>query len=184
MKKIINLFIGTNNKGKLKEIRSLLPKYIKIYSTKDINVKSPKENGKSFEENSIIKSKYFSKKTSLTCLADDSGLEIDILNKAPGIYSARWAGKRLDFSKAIKRVYRELHKKDKNWRSKKIRARFICALSISFLDKKIICVLGKVEGTISPTPKGNRGFGYDPIFIPFGKKFSHYFRNIFSNLIG
>ncbi len=172
MKKIINLFIGTNNKGKLKEIRSLLPKYIKIYSTKDINVKSPKENGKSFEENSIIKSKYFSKKTSLTCLADDSGLEIDILNKAPGIYSARWAGKRLDFSKAIKRVYRELHKKDKNWRSKKIRARFICALSISFLDKKIICVLGKVEGTISPTPKGNRGFGYDPIFIPFGKKFT------------
>ena len=120
MRKIINLFIGTNNKGKLKEIRSLLPKYIKIYSTKDINIKSPNENGKSFEENSIIKSKYFSKITSLPCLADDSGLEIDILNKAPGIYSARWAGKKLDFNKAIERVYRELNKKDKNWRLKKL----------------------------------------------------------------
>ena len=104
------------------------------------------------------------------CLADDSGLEIDFLNKKPGIYSARWGGKHGDFSKAIKRVYRELNKKDKNWKNKKIKARFICALSISYLNKKIACVLGKVEGHISDKAKGKNGFGYDPIFIPLNKR--------------
>ena len=113
MKKITSLLIGTNNKGKLKEIKALLPKYIKIYSVSDFHLKSPRENGKTFEDNSIIKSKYFSKKTNLPCLADDSGLEINILNKAPGIYSARWGGRNSNFNKAIKRVYRELNKKDK-----------------------------------------------------------------------
>jgi XTP/dITP diphosphohydrolase len=166
MKKISQLLIGSNNKGKLKEIKALLPKRIKIYSTSDFNIKSPVENGKTFEDNSIIKSKYFSKKTNLPCLADDSGLEIDILDKAPGIYSARWGGKNSDFNKAIKRVYKELDKKDKNWKKKKIKARFVCSLSISYLEKLIACVRGKVEGTISTEPKGNNGFGYDPIFIP------------------
>ncbi len=170
MKNLSKLIIGTNNKGKLKEIRALLPNHIETYSPSSFNLKSPKENGKTFEDNSIIKSKYFSEKTNLPCLADDSGLEIDILNKAPGIYSARWGGKNSDFKKAIKRVYKELSKKDKNWKSKKIKARFICALSISYLKKKLVCVVGKVEGIISTEPKGNNGFGYDPIFIPVGKK--------------
>ena len=170
MKKIKELLIGTNNKGKLKEIRNLLPKNIKTYSTSDFQLKSPRENGKSFEENSIIKSKYFSNKTNLICLADDSGLEIDLLNKKPGIYSARWAGTRGDFQKAIKRVYKQLSKKDKLWREKKIKARFICALSICYLNKKIASVLGKVEGYISEKPKGKNGFGYDPIFIPKNKR--------------
>ena len=118
-KKIETLLIGTNNSGKLKEIRNLLPKYIKTYSTSDFKLKSPKENGESFKENSLIKSKFFSKKTNLTCIADDSGLEIDILNKRPGIYSARWGGRNSDFNKAIKKVYKELKKKDKNWKKKK-----------------------------------------------------------------
>ena len=170
MKKISKLLIGTNNKGKYKEIKDLLPKYIKTHSTSEFKLKSPREDGQTFKENSIIKSKYFSKKTKLICLADDSGLEIDILDKSPGIYSARWGGKKGDFKKAIKKVYRELTKKDKNWKQKKIRARFICALSISYLDKKITSVLGKVEGFISATPKGKNGFGYDPIFIPKNKK--------------
>ena len=132
-------------------------------------IKSPRENGKTFEENSFIKSRYFSKKTNFICLADDSGLEIDILNKKPGIYSARWGGRNSDFKIAIKKVYREINKKDKNWKSKKIKARFICALSISYLDKKIACVIGRVEGYISPKAKGKNGFGYDPIFIPNNK---------------
>jgi len=170
MTKILKLLIGTNNKGKLKEIRDLLPKYIKTYSTDDYNLKSPREDGLTFEENSLVKSKYFSKKSKLICLADDSGLEVDILNKDPGIYSARWGGKNGDFKKAIKRVYKELFKKDKNWQKKKIKARFVCALSICFLDKKIISVLGKVEGFISNEPRGKNGFGYDPIFIPKNKK--------------
>jgi XTP/dITP diphosphohydrolase len=166
MKKISKLLIGTNNKGKFKEIKDLLPKYIKTYSTSEFRLKSPKEDGLTFAENSVIKSKHFSKKTGLVCLADDSGLEIDILDKSPGIYSARWGGKKGDFKKAIKRVYRELSKKDKIWKNKKVKARFICALSICYLDKKIASVLGKVEGYISSKPKGKNGFGYDPIFIP------------------
>ena len=170
MKKISELLIGTNNKGKLREIRDLLPKYIKIYSTANFNLKSPLENGSTFKENSLIKSQYFSKKTNLVCLADDSGLEIDILNNDPGIYSARWAGKSGNFNKAIKRVYNALDKKDKNWKQKKIKARFVCALSICFLNKKIALVVGKVEGFISNEPKGTNGFGYDPIFIPINKK--------------
>ena len=169
MKKISKLLIGTNNKGKYKEIKDLLPKYIKTYSTTEFKLKSPREDGRTFEENSIIKSKYFSKKTKLTCLADDSGLEIDILDKSPGIYSARWGGKKGDFKKAIIKVYRELTKRDKNWKQKKIKARFICALSICYLDKKIITVSGKVEGHISTIPKGKNGFGYDPIFVPKNK---------------
>ena len=170
MKKISKLLIGTNNKGKYKEIRDLLPKYIKTHSTSEFKLKSPREDGQTFEENSIIKSKYFSKKTKLICLADDSGLEIDILDKSPGIYSARWGGKKGDFKKAINKVYRELKKKNKNWKHKKIKARFICALSICYLDKKIASVLGKVEGYISVNPKGENGFGYDPIFIPKNKR--------------
>ncbi|MBD1162082.1 RdgB/HAM1 family non-canonical purine NTP pyrophosphatase [Pelagibacterales bacterium SAG-MED12] len=169
-KKIVKLLIGTNNKGKFKEIRDLLPKNIVTLSTAEFKLKSPRENGKSFKENSLIKSKYFSKKTNLICLADDSGLEIDILDKNPGIYSARWGGRNSDFNKAIKRVYRELKKKDKYWRNKKIKARFVCALSISYLSKKICCVIGKVEGIISDKPRGRNGFGYDPIFIPINKK--------------
>ena len=170
MKKILKLLIGTNNKGKYKEIKDLLPKYIKTYSTSEFKLKSPKEDGLTFTENSIIKSKHFSKKTRLICLADDSGLEIDILNKSPGIYSARWGGKKGDFKKAINRVYKELSKKDKNWKNKKVKARFICALSICYLDKKIASVLGKIEGHISIKPKGKNGFGYDPIFIPKNRR--------------
>ena len=170
MKKISKLLIGTNNKGKFREISDLLPKYIKTYSTADFKLKSPEEVGLTFEENSLIKSKYFSKKTKLICLADDSGLEIDILNKGPGIYSARWGGKRGDFNKAIQKVYQKLFKKDKNWKQKKIRARFVCALSLYGFNKKIASATGKVEGYISNKPKGVNGFGYDPIFIPKNKK--------------
>ena len=106
----------------------------------------------------------------MICLADDSGLEIDILNGNPGIYSARWGGRKSDFNKAIKKVYNELYKKDKNWKNKKIKARFVCALSLCFLKKQIATVQGKVEGHISTNPKGKNGFGYDPIFIPLKKR--------------
>ena len=105
---------------------------------------------------------------SLICLSDDSGLEIDVLKKKPGIYSARWGGKNNDFNKAMQRVYKELDKKDKEWRTKKVSARFICALVIYWPNRKKIYSLGKVSGKISKTKKGKNGFGYDPIFIPNG----------------
>ena len=169
-KKISKILIGTNNRGKLREIANLLPKKVKVFSTKDFNLKSPNETGKTFKSNALIKAKYFSKKTNLICLSDDSGLEIDVLKKKPGIYSARWGGKKSDFNKAMQRVYKELDKKDKEWRTKKISARFICALVIYWPNRKKIYSLGKVSGKISKTKKGKNGFGYDPIFIPNGHK--------------
>ena len=129
-------------------------------------LKSPRENGKTFLQNSLIKAKFFSKKTNMICLADDSGLEIDLLKKKPGIFSSRWGGKNQNFNKAILRVFRELYKKDKKWKVKKIKARFICALTIYWPGGKKVKSLGKVEGFISKEKKGNNGFGYDPIFIP------------------
>ena len=169
-KKISKILIGTNNRGKLREIANLLPKKVKVFSTKDFNLISPNETGKTFKSNALIKAKYFSKKTNLICLSDDSGLEIDVLKKKPGIYSARWGGKKSDFNKAMQRVYKELDKKDKKWKTKKISARFICALVIYWPNRKKIYSLGKVSGKISKTKKGKNGFGYDPIFIPNGHR--------------
>ena len=169
-KKITKILIGTNNAGKLKEISDLLPKNLEIHSTSDFKIKSPVENGKTFEENSLIKARYFSKESKIICLSDDSGLEIDVLEGAPGIYSARWGGKKGNFIKAMNRVFKELNKKNKNWKTKKIKARFVCALTIYGPNQKTIKSVGKIEGHISPLIKGKNGFGYDPIFIPLGKK--------------
>jgi len=169
-KKILNLFIGSNNQGKVKEIRDLLPKTVQILTPKHFNLKSPKETGITFKENSFLKAKFFSKKTKMICLADDSGLEVDSLNKLPGIYSARWGGKKSNFNLAIKKVYKELKKNNVNWFRKKQPARFVCALTIYWPTNKFLSVSGKVEGTISKFKKGNNGFGYDPIFIPMDKK--------------
>ena len=103
-------------------------------------------------------------------MSDDSGIEIDILNKKPGVYSADWAGKKRNFDLAIKKVYREIYKKNKNWKKKKITARFICVLTIFWPNGKFVSKTGKIEGRISKLKKGKNGFGYDPIFIPKGKR--------------
>jgi len=169
-KKIIKILIGTNNPGKLKEIKELMPNFLKIYSTMDFKIKSPVENGSSFLANSLIKARHFSKKTKMICLADDSGLEVDILNGAPGIYSSRWGGPQHDFNKAMNRVFKEISKKDRKWKKKKIKARFICALTIFWPNGKSFNSIGSVEGLISNKKKGKKGFGYDPIFIPLKEK--------------
>ena len=169
-KKIKNLLIGSNNQGKIREIRQLLPKYMNVKSIIDYKLKSPKETGKTFLQNSYLKSKYFSKKTGENCLADDSGLEIDVLNKKPGIFSVRWGGKKNNFNLAINKVFKELNKVDKNWKKKKIKARFVCALSIYGPNIKKKHSIGIIEGRISNKKIGKNGFGYDPIFIPNRKK--------------
>ena len=169
-KKIKEIFIGSNNKGKLKEIANLLPKSLKIYSNLDFKIPSPIETGTTFKQNSFLKAKYFSEKTKKICMSDDSGIEIDILDKAPGVYSADWSGKKRDFNLAIKKVFREISKKDKNWKKKNLSARFICVLTIFWPNGKFISKIGKIEGRISNSKRGNNGFGYDPIFIPKGKQ--------------
>ena len=136
-KKIKKLLIGTNNIGKLREIQDLLPKYIKIYSTSDFNLKSPKEDGLTFEENSLIKSKYFSKKSKLPCLADDSGIEIDILDKKPGIYSARWAGAKKILITLLKKFLKNYLKKIKTGKKKKLQQDLFVLYLFIILIKKL-----------------------------------------------
>ena len=169
-KKISQLLIGTNNKGKLREIKALLPKNIKIYSTSDYNLKSPKENGKTFRENSLIKASFFSKKSNQICMSDDSGLEIKLLDNQPGIFSARWGGKKNNFDLAIKKVFKKLDNNVLNWKNRKINAKFICALTIYWPSGKFITKIGSINGRISNNKVGKKGFGYDPIFIPLGSK--------------
>jgi len=166
MKKIKKILIGTNNKGKYKELCDLLPKNVIKYSPKDFNINSPKETGKTFKENSLIKASYFSKKTNLICLSDDSGLEINILGGKPGIYSARWSGKRNNFKLAIKKVLKKMKKKFK----KNDKAQFVCSLTLFWPSGKNYTSQNLIKGKIIEKAKGNKGFGYDPIFIPYGYK--------------
>ena len=106
----------------------------------------------------------------MICLADDSGLEIDILNKKPGIFSSRWAGSKGNFNIAINKVFDELKKKDVNWKNKKTLARFVCVLTLYWSDGRFINSIGKVEGYILNKKKGKNGFGYDSIFKPLNKR--------------
>ena len=167
MNKIEEIMVGTNNEGKYKEICDLLPNKVTKHSPKKLNILTPKETGKSFEENSFIKASYFSKKTNLICLSDDSGLEVDLLKGQPGIYSSRWSGYKNDFDLAIKRVFEEMKKIKKDWKSDNS-ARFVCCMTLFWPDGKSYSVNGTIKGKISHIMKGSNGFGYDPIFIPDG----------------
>ena len=160
MKKIL---IGTHNKGKFKEIAYLLPKKYKKISPISLKIRSPKETGKSFTANSKLKVKYFSRFVDYPVISDDSGLCIKSLKNQPGIYSARLAKKCGNFFKAMKFLKKMERKKNRN-------AIFICSLSYRDSKGKIITVQGKLGGKISSKIKGQKGFGYDPIFIPNGKK--------------
>ena len=161
MKKTLKILVGTHNKGKFKEICSLLPKGITKISPLALKIKSPKETGKTFAQNSILKANFFHKKSKMIAISDDSGLEVRCLKNKPGIYSARWAKKYGNFNRAMKKIISLVDKKNSN----RV-ATFVCSLTIRFNNKKIITVVGKVNGKISKSPKGNNGFGYDPIFIP------------------
>ena len=167
MKKIKEIIIGTNNIGKYREISDLLPRKLKKYSPKEFKILTPKEYGKSFKENSIIKASYFSKKTNLICLSDDSGLQINLLKGAPGIYSARWGGAKNNFNIAIQKVFKEMGKIKKNWVNENA-AQFICCMTLFWPNGSSFSSSGIVKGKISSIKKGKNGFGYDPIFIPSG----------------
>ena len=167
MNKIKEILIGTNNRGKYKEICDLLPNDVKKHSPKEFNIESPEESGSNFQENSLIKASYFSKKTNMICLSDDSGLQVDLLNGKPGIYSSRWAGSKNDFNLAIEKVFEEMCKIKKSWENDNS-AKFICSLPLFWPGGKNYSSQGIVKGKISNVKKGNNGFGYDPIFMPEG----------------
>ncbi|MCI5053286.1 MAG: hypothetical protein MRY23_00510 [Pelagibacteraceae bacterium] len=113
LKKVQKLLLATNNPGKFRELKEILPKKIKYFKPKDFRLREPVENGKTFKSNAKIKSLYAAKRTGLVCISDDSGLEVDALSKKPGIYSARWAGPTKNFDIAIKKVFNLLKKKKK-----------------------------------------------------------------------
>ena len=162
MKKNIQLLIGTHNDGKFKEISKLVNKNIKKISPKKLKIRPPKETGKTFKSNSILKANFFYRKSNIISLSDDSGIEILALNKKPGIYSARWAKQSGGFKEAMLKVLKKVKENRK--------ARFICSLSIRLNKKKIITSIGTINGNISNKIVGTNGFGYDPIFIPNNSK--------------
>ena len=168
MKKINKILVGTHNLGKFKEISHLLPKKIKKISPIKLKIKAPKETGKTFLQNSVLKANYFYKKSQIISISDDSGLEVKCLNNKPGIYSARWGKKYKGFQKAMNKILFLVNKKKKSRE-----AHFVCSLSIKFNHKKIISAVGRVKGSIANKIKGTNGFGYDAIFIPSGKKITY-----------
>ena len=159
MKKII---FATSNEGKMREIREIMRDMdIELLSLKDAGLNPDiEENGKSFEENAIIKAKQVMELTGEIVLADDSGLEVDYLGKAPGIYSARFLGE--DTSYDIKNQY--IIDKLANAKGEERSARFVCVIACAFPDGTIITSKGTIEGYIAGQISGSNGFGYDPIF--------------------
>ncbi len=159
------LLIATNNKGKFLEISSLLaPFKIEAVPTFKFDLTEPEESGKTFAENSLIKAKYYAKKTGLIALADDSGLCVEAMNGEPGIHSARFAldeKNEKNFPAAFEKIAQKINKNS--------RAYFICNLTIFDPQTDFsISFEGRVDGNLSFPPRGNKGFGYDPIFIKDG----------------
>ena len=162
MQKIDKILVGTHNKGKFIEMSDLLPKKIKKISPIDLGIKSPIENGKTFEENSEIKAEFFCKNSNLVTLSDDSGLEVDALNGEPGIFSSRFAEDLGGFENAMKRILEKIKKINKG-----SKAQFISSLTIQWPDGKKITETGVIKGSLTDI-RGKNGFGYDPIFVPEG----------------
>ena len=162
MYKIDKILIGTHNKGKFKEISDLLPEKVEKISPDKLGIESPKEDGKTFLQNSELKANFFCNKSKLVTLSDDSGLEIDCLNGQPGIFSSRWAKEFGGFDNAMTEILKKVKKANKG-----TSAQFICSLTIQWPDGKKISEIGKINGNISQK-NGLNGFGYDPIFIPEG----------------
>ena len=157
-----SIVIASHNPGKIREMLPFVKKLNnKIYFAKDFKLKEPKEDGSNFIENALKKSRYVNNKTKKISIADDSGLVIPALQGKPGIFSSRWAGKKKDFNQAMKKVNSLLYKKKTN-------AYYISVLAISWNKRKEKIFIGKIFGSIIWPPRGNLGFGYDPIFIPKG----------------
>jgi XTP/dITP diphosphohydrolase len=160
---ITELVIASHNAGKAREIAALLAPYdIKTISTGELGLPEPEETGKTFVENAVIKAQAAAERSGLVALADDSGLSVAALGGAPGIRSARWAGAARDFRAAMERVERELGKAaDRS-------ASFVCCLCLAWPDGEYRCFEGRCDGTLVWPPRGDHGFGYDPIFQPRG----------------
>lgn len=160
-----NLVIATHNKGKAKEISALLKPYVSdFYTAGELNLPEPEETGKTFAENATLKAVAAAKASGKPALSDDSGLAVNALDGAPGIYSARWGGENKDLDLAMEKVHTALDEAKSEDRS----AAFVCALALAFPDGTCQVFEGRAQGTIIAPARGDMGFGYDPIFQPDG----------------
>ena len=156
------LVIASHNPGKIEEIEALLARYgVAAVGAGALSLPEPEETGANFEENAALKARAATQASGLPALADDSGLVVPALDGAPGIYSARWAGPNKDFRIAMERVQQELGDRDR-------RAQFVAVLALAWPDGEVALFRGEVQGQLSWPPRGERGFGYDPIFVPDG----------------
>ena len=157
------LLVASHNQGKLREIGEFLAPYdVEVLSAAGLGLPEPEETGSTYEANAVLKAEAGASGANLPALADDSGISVRALNGQPGIYSARWAGPQRDFALAMKKVEDLLSGQDDR------RASFISVLALAWPDGHVDCFEGRVDGTLIWPPRGDRGFGYDPMFVPDG----------------
>jgi XTP/dITP diphosphohydrolase len=162
------LVIATHNAGKLVEMRELLALYgVEAVSAGDLNLPEPEETGTTFAANARIKAQASAQASAMPALADDSGLVVDALDGAPGIYSARWAGPAKDFGVAMEKIEGMLRERDA-FTPQQRSAHFVSALCVAWPDGHVEEFEGKTDGSLVWPPRGNEGFGYDPMFLPDG----------------
>ena len=162
------LVVASHNKGKVAEINDLIAPYgLKAVSAGDLGLPEPVEDGKTFADNAIIKARAAASASGLVALSDDSGLAVDALDGAPGIHSARWAGPSKDFAAAMRNLEEALVAKGAI-RPEDRKAHFVCALCLAAPDGETEGFEGRVDGTLVWPPRGNAGFGYDPVFLADG----------------
>ena len=160
------LVVASHNSGKVREINELIAPFgMSAISAGELGLREPEETEKTFAGNAILKAKAASEASGLPALADDSGLEVAALGGAPGIYSARWAGEERDFKAAMRRVEAALDEVG----AEDFSARFVCALALAWPDGHVEVFEGEVRGALVFPPRGDRGFGYDPIFLAEGE---------------
>ena len=159
------IIVASHNEGKVRELAELFAPYdVDCVSAASLGLPEPEETGTSFAENAALKAEAAANASYMTAIADDSGLEVAALGGAPGIHSARWGGEARDFGLAMQHVHRELEAKG----ASDLRANFVCALALAAPERPARVFEGRVFGTLAWPPRGYRGFGYDPIFVPEG----------------
>jgi XTP/dITP diphosphohydrolase len=162
------LVVATHNKGKLREIEELVAPYgMSVVAAGDLGLPEPEETGTTFEENAALKAMAAAAASGLPALADDSGIAVDALGGAPGVYSARWAGADKDFGKAMRDVEEKLAALGATAPAER-KAHFVAVLALAFPDGSCDLFRGEVHGHLEFPPRGENGFGYDPIFVPEG----------------
>ncbi|MDX2274231.1 MAG: RdgB/HAM1 family non-canonical purine NTP pyrophosphatase [Hyphomonadaceae bacterium] len=160
------LVVASHNAGKVREISALIsPLGLQAVSAAELNLPEPEETGATFVENAVLKARASAEASGLPSLSDDSGLAVAALDGAPGIYSARWAGPNKDFNAAMQRVWNELGAAG----ARDLRAKFVCVLALAFPGGEVEAFEGEAHGQIVWPPRGEKGFGYDPMFVPNGQ---------------